>query len=255
MPLSQTLTRTLLPAHAPSLRLLATEPWRALREYVEHHRRAVDHLPRGDGHPVVVFPGLASDELAVRPLLRRLRQLGYDAVDWGRGWNTGPGKDEDVDAWIRSLSGEVESLVARRVRRRAKGRRHDGRVSLVGWSLGGLYAREVAKHLRKRVRRVITIGTPFNVTAPDVTHAALVYRVLNGAPAPTDDGLLARLREPPPQPTTSIYSRSDGIVAWDACTHDAQHDHVDEVELDSSHLDMGWNPEVIEAVAQRLAKR
>ena len=70
MPLAQTLTRTLLPAHAPALRLLATEPWRALREYVEHHRRALDHLPRGDGHPVVVFPGLASDELALRPLGR-----------------------------------------------------------------------------------------------------------------------------------------------------------------------------------------
>jgi pimeloyl-ACP methyl ester carboxylesterase len=254
MPLLHTLSRALLPAHAPPLRLLVTEPWRALCEYVEHHRGTVDHLPRGDGHPVVIFPGLATDELAVRPLKRRLRQLGYDAVDWGRGWNTGPGKGEQMQAWIAALSRHVDSLVARRSRRRSEASRH-GQVSLVGWSLGVLYAREVAKQLGKRVRRVITIGTPFNAISPDVTHAALVYRVLNGAPAPADDDLLARLREPPQQPTTSIYSRRDGIVAWHACTHDVAHDHVDEVELDSSHLGMGWNPKVIEFVAQRLAER
>lgn len=104
------------------------------------------------------------------------------------------------------------------------------------------------------MRRVITIGTPFNARSPDATHAALVYRLLNGAPAPTDAALLARLREPPPQPTTSIYSRRDGIVAWDACTHDDGHAQVEDVELDSSHLGMGWNPQVIEAVARRLAE-
>jgi pimeloyl-ACP methyl ester carboxylesterase len=252
MSFSETIARTLLPAHAPPLRLLVTEPWRALREFVEHHRRAIDHLPRGDGHPVVIFPGLATDERAVRPLERRLRQLGYDAVDWGRGLNTGPGGDHEVEPWLEQLSRDVEALAARR---RARAAHHDGRISLVGWSLGGLYAREVAKQLGKQVRRVITIGTPFNARWPDVTHAGLVYRLLNKAPAPTDDALMARLREPPPQPTTSIYSRNDGIVAWNACTHDAPHAHVDEVELDSSHLGMGWNPQVIEVVARRLAAR
>ena len=86
-------------------------------------------------------------------------------------------------------------------------------ASLVGWRLGGLYARELGKRLSPRVRQVITIGTPFNGTA-EHTNVGWLYSLRNGRPAPPGREPMARLRRLPPVPTTSIYSRNDGVVAW-----------------------------------------
>ena len=127
-------------------------------------------------------------------------------------------------------------------------------ASLLGWSLGGLYAREVAKRLDAgRVRQVVTIGTPVSA-APRHTHAALVYRLLNGSPPPSDGRLLRTLREAPPVPTTAIYSRGDGVVAWQACLDGTRAPHVENVEAPGSHCGMCWNPAVLRIVADRLAQ-
>ena len=153
--------------------------------------------PRGDGHPVLVFPGLAASDLSTRPLRRLLRGLGHDARGWGLGRNLGP------------RAGVLEAA-RERVRRAADA--YGGRVSLVGWSLGGLYARELAKEAPDAVRAVVTLGTPF-AGSPRSTNAWRLFEWLNGRERRVSPRF-AGLRRPPPVPTTSIFSRTDGIVAW-----------------------------------------
>jgi pimeloyl-ACP methyl ester carboxylesterase len=161
-------------------------------------------LPRGDGHPVVIFPGLAADHRSTEPLKGLCEQLGYATYDWGRGLNTGP--QGDVDAWLDDLASHVSEMTAS----------HRQTVSLIVWSLGGIYAREIAKKLNGRVRQVITIGTPFAGTA-EQTHAAWVYRLLNGHKPLFGDALMARLRTAPDVPTSSVFSRSDQLCVTRAC--------------------------------------
>jgi len=235
----------LAPISRPALGLLVSEPWRAAVELASHRlRRGFTKVPQpGDGHPVVIFPGLAADGSAVATLREHCSALGYTAFDWGRGLNVGP--RGDVDAWMADLADHVQTLL----------KPHGGRATLVGWSLGGLYARELGKLLAPQVRRVITIGTPFNAEA-DHSHVGWLYRLLNGAPARLDAAMSRRLRTPPPVHTASIYSRNDGIVAWQTCIHGPQ-EHatglVRDLEVDSSHIGMVWNPRVLNAVGDLLA--
>ena len=226
----------------PSLSLLGTEPIRAALEYARHRFSARRPAPRGDGHPVVIFPGLGSDGLALAPLRDYCNSLGYHAMDWQLGRNTGP--EGDLDEWLASLAEHTRALLSP-FRKRA---------TLIGWSLGGLYARELAKRMRPRVRQVITLGTPFNWTG-DSTNVAWIMRLLKGEQATISPELGARLREPPPVPTASVYSRNDGVVAWQSCQHEQARANVDDVEVDGSHLGMGWNPDVLQVVGERLAAR
>jgi pimeloyl-ACP methyl ester carboxylesterase len=226
----------------PSLSLLGTEPLRAAVEYARLRLTPQRPAPRGDGHPVVIFPGLGSDGLALAPLRDYCSSLGYHAMDWQLGRNTGP--EGDVDEWLDALAEHTRGLLSP-FRKRA---------TLIGWSLGGLYARELAKRMRPRVRQVITLGTPFNWTG-DRTNVAWILRLLKGEQAMISPELGARLREPPPVPTASVYSRNDGVVAWQSCQHESPAAGVDDVEVDGSHLGMGWNPEVLQIVAERLAPR
>jgi pimeloyl-ACP methyl ester carboxylesterase len=228
-------------APAPSLALLGAEPMRAALEYAGMRLMNKKALPAGDGHPIVIFPGLASDRRATAPLKTFCDELGYTAYDWGRGFNTGPQGDPDI--WLDDLSEHVARLVER----------HDERVSLIGWSLGGIYAREVAKRLRDKTRQVITIGTPFAGTA-EQSNVGLVYRLLNGRRPDLDDALRAELATAPPVPTTSIYSKSDGIVAWQTCIQQAGRSQTDNVEVGGSHCGMGWNPSVLKVIADRLSQ-
>ena len=190
---------------------------------------------------MVLFPGLAADKTAMRPLHNLCEQLGYTAHDWGRGINTGP--VGDVDAWIGELGSHVQHVA----------HTHDSRVSLIGWSLGGIYAREIARLVPGAVRQVITLGTPFAGDA-DATHAGWLFRMLSGRAAVIDDALLLRLRCTPPVPTTSIYSRSDGIVAWQACLEACHHERAESVEVAASHIGLVWHPAVWAVIADRLAQ-
>jgi pimeloyl-ACP methyl ester carboxylesterase len=226
----------------PSLSLLGTEPIRAALEYARHRFSARRPAPRGDGHPVVIFPGLGSDGLALAPLRDYCNSLGYHAMDWQLGRNTGP--EGDLDEWLASLAEHTRALLSP-FRKRA---------TLIGWSLGGLYARELAKRMRPRIRQVITLGTPFNWTG-DSTNVAWIMRLLKGEQATISPEMGARLREPPPVPTASVYSRNDGVVAWQSCQHEQARANVDDVEVDGSHLGMGWNPDVLQVVGERLAAR
>jgi pimeloyl-ACP methyl ester carboxylesterase len=221
---------------------LGMEPIRAAFEYARMNLMDRTSFSSGDGHPVVIFPGLASDRNSIAPLQSFCRGIGYAAYDWGRGINTGP--QGDMDAWIDDLARHVRELTTR----------HRQRMSLIGWSLGGIYAREVAKKLKGRVRRVITIGTPFGGTAQQ-NNLVWMYGTSSGQKPEFHQALRARLRSAPEVPTTSIFSRSDGVVAWQACIHDGKQAQTEDIEVDGSHCGLGWNPDVLSIIAERLGKR
>lgn len=225
----------------PSLALLGVEPFRAAMEFARHRFANSEATKPGDGHPVVIFPGLGADGGSVATLRDHCRSLGYEAFDWGQGFNTGP--RGDLDTWLEALKSQVTDLLSG----------HAQPATLIGWSLGGLYAREIGKLMAPRLRQVITIGTPFNAQA-DHTHAGWLYRLLSGSSAVLDPALSQRLRTPPPLRTTSIYSRTDGVVAWQTCRHEKRSSLVHDIEVDGSHIGMGWNREVLAAVTDRLGQ-
>ena len=193
-------------------------------------------VPRGDGHPVIVFPGMAASDVTTVPLRRYLQSLGYITQAWGQGFNFGPrpGVLERAADDIRALA-----------------ERHAQPVSLIGWSLGGIYARELAKMHPTLTRCVVTLGTPFT-GHPKATNAWRIYELLSGSKV-GDSSVMAQIRKPPPVPTTSIYSRSDGIVSW-RCSINEPGPLVENIEVPASHVGMGTNPLVLYAVADRLAQ-
>jgi hypothetical protein len=128
---------------------------------------------------------------------------------------------------------------------------HTQPATLIGRSLGGLYAREIGKLMAPRIRQVITMGTPFNADA-DYTNVGWLFRLLSGSSLVMAPALSQRLRTPPPLRTTSIYSRSDGVVAWQTCRHEERSILVHDIEVNGSHTGMGWNRDVLDAVADRL---
>ena len=192
--------------------------------------------PRGDGHLVVDIPGWRAPELTGLPLRRYLKRLGYDARGWGFGTNTGdPLRD------VERLGARVLELVEEK----------GTPASLVGWSLGGVIAREVARRHPDAVRRVITYGTPVTGGAAYTTIA----RAYGGGRVDADADRVARRLDatsPIRVPLTVLFSRRDGVVSWQACI-DHRSPSVEHVEVSSTHLGMGFDPDVWAIVADRLA--
>ncbi len=193
-------------------------------------------LPAGDGHPVMVLPGLAASDVSTVPLRTFLRDRGYAAYGWELGRNRGlrPGLNEQK---LERL-GELH-------------RRHGRKVTLIGWSLGGIFAREIAKQAPDHVRQVITLGSPFKGSAR-ATHAWWVYELLAGHSV-DEASLAAELHRPPPVPTTAIFSRSDGVCAWQTCVEE-QGTWTESVEVWASHCGLGHNPAALYVIADRLAQ-
>jgi pimeloyl-ACP methyl ester carboxylesterase len=224
---------------APPLGLFALEQGRALLDLagLRARRRVLASAPRGDGHPVLVLPGLLAGDLSTAPLRRFLRELCYDAHGWGLGLNLGPSAE---------LSQKLDALLGR------LRERHGRRVSLVGWSLGGIYARELARVRPDDVRLVITLGTPFRDIS--ATHAARLVPIRpGGRPLHEARDLRAWLRRPLPVPTTSIYSRTDGIVHWQSCLEE-RGEQRENVEVACSHTGMGFHADALGVIADRLAQ-
>ncbi len=196
-------------------------------------------LPPGDGHPVVVFPGLGASDFSTVPLRRFLRSLGYTAYAWRQGFNFGPRAGV-----LEGCRAELKRVVDL----------HGVPVSLVGWSLGGIYARELAKELGGQARCVVTLGTPF-AGHPRSTNAWRFYELVSRQRVedPTLAAQFKRIRKPPRCPTTSIYSRSDGVVAWRASLNPPG-PLAENIEVRASHIGMGLNPLALLAVADRLAQ-
>jgi pimeloyl-ACP methyl ester carboxylesterase len=197
----------------------------------------LQRLPEGDGHPVLVFPGLSAPDLTTLPLRTFLRSRGYAPYEWEQGFNLGP------------REGVLEKC---RERADMLAQKHGEAVSLVGWSLGGLYAREIAKELPKQTRCVITLGTPFS-GHPRANNAWRLYELLSGHRIDEAGPLIDQVRQPPPVPTTSVYSRTDGIVSW-RCSLNEPSALTENIGLHASHFGLGMNPLALYVVADRLAQ-
>jgi thioesterase domain-containing protein len=229
-------------AAPPDYRLLAQE-WRTVAEYLSARRsaREMSRWPRGDGHPVLVLPGLLAGAPSTQYLRQVLRTLGYRSYDWRLGRNLG----------VRA--GLMEQLPARLadVRSRNGGRK----VSLIGWSAGGIYARELARAYPDDVRLVITLGSPIRGNH-QATHAWRMWQLLHRkshAPHVVSEAARTAREEPLRVPTTCIYSKSDGIVAWQCCLSRPAAE-TENVEVRSSHLGYGHNVQTLRVIADRLAQ-
>ncbi|MBV8106967.1 MAG: alpha/beta fold hydrolase [Hyphomicrobiales bacterium] len=193
--------------------------------------------PRGTPHAVIVLPGLGATDRSTIVIRRYLNYLGHHATGWHRGRNVRP-----AGADLPAIAAQIGSL-----------REMTGKpVSLVGWSRGGIIAREAARLAPDAVRMVVTLGSPF--AAPGASNVGVLWRRLTGEafPAHTRERMRA-LGAPLPVPSTSIYSRSDGVVAWQACrqTEGAQSENV---EVRGSHTGLGFNPTALWVIADRLAQ-
>ncbi len=225
------------PLTPPSWLLLALEG-RALLEWTAWWmaRPWFGRAPAGDGHPVLVLPGLLAGDASTWPLRRFLDALGYPAHPWELGVNRGP----------------RPGIVAKLIRRlETLNDAHGQPVSLIGWSLGGAIARALAFRMPERVRSVITLGSPLQGDGHG-TNARKAFEWASGMRA--DDPRLQRmLGGHPPVPMTSILSKTDGVVNW-RMSLAPEHARSETIEVSASHLGMGANPVVLWAIADRLAQ-
>lgn len=202
--------------------------------------------PQGDGQPVLVIPGFLATDNSTYVLRRYLKRQKYNVYGWNMGRN--PGLREDI---YRKLEERVIELYGQ----------HQEKISLVGWSLGGIYARTLAHRVPEYVRQVVTLGSPFHLEHPKSTSDVeisgpilKIYERLN--PGIGDDALLNGepiWELPPPVPSTSIYSESDGIAAWRYCV-DPINPYTENLRIIGSHTGMTHNPMIYYAVSERLSQ-
>ncbi|MGY1815811.1 alpha/beta hydrolase [Blastococcus sp. SYSU D00820] len=223
--------------------LAATEPARALASAGAFAATLplVRLAPRGEPHPVLVLPGLLASDLSTATLRRWLRWLGHPVVGWELGRNRGP---------TREVVEQLPGLLAR------LHERHGSPVSIVGQSLGGVFARRLALRAPRQVRQVITLGSPFGLVSRrmDSSPGARAYQRfahLHAADALSTSRTPSR--RPLPVPSTAVYSRWDGVVDWRACLQEPG-PRSENVGVHASHLGMGHDPAVLWVVADRLAQ-
>jgi pimeloyl-ACP methyl ester carboxylesterase len=231
---------TTRPVSGPSAGLYLTEPARGIASLAFLPLAApwLAAAPRGDGHGVLVVPGFLATDTSTALLRRFLGRLGYDVHGWDLGRNMGP-----TDAVLDRLPQALAALAGRT----------GGPVSVVGWSLGGIFARELARHHPGQVRDVITLGSPFALTDPRQSRADGAYRRrrhlhADGARIPTPE----QVARPIAAPSTAVYSRRDGIVSWQACIEPETGQH-ENVEVRCGHLGFGADPATLWLIADRLA--
>jgi pimeloyl-ACP methyl ester carboxylesterase len=214
----------------PSSTLTLREAWSLLSYYPSPPDPA--ELPDGRGHVVLLVPAWFTTDAVNRPLQHFLDACGYRTFGWGLGVNWGP-----TPRLVTALRRRLREL------REIEG----GPVSVVGLSLGGLFARDLAHQCPDDIRQVITIASPFHL--PTATILEPVIHICALCYSPAID--LARLASPLPVPAAAIYTRQDGIVAWESCRNDDR--NCQAIEVEGSHFAVCRNPDVFRAVAQRLS--
>ena len=195
---------------------------------------------KGDGHTVLVLPGFTAGDQSTLVLRRLLSRLGYRALPWELGANTG---SFELQARLRDRFNVITE-------------RYPEPISLVGQSLGGVFARILAHERPDRVRQIITLGSPFGSSSPDTVNS-LVSRLFQNVSGMSREEMRDQMTvfppTAPPVPSTAIYSKSDGVVHWSACMeYDGQ--QAENVEVLSSHTGMAFNPLVLHVIADRLSQ-
>ncbi|NNK99152.1 MAG: alpha/beta hydrolase [Xanthomonadales bacterium] len=230
---------------APSQALYLTEPYRAMIDLSTLYLSEpwLNSPKGGDGHPVMVIPGFTSGDRSTVVLRKFLSSLGYLPCGWKQGVNFGIRHEafEGMAHLLQQLSEQYEC-----------------RVSLVGQSLGGIYARELAKLMPENVRQVISLGSPFNDPEGNCSNVSDLYELLNNEhkskTAQFEDEQW-QIAVAPPVPTTSIYSKYDGICHWRACLQHGGHEKIENIEVLASHTGMGVSAQVLFVMADRLSQR
>jgi hypothetical protein len=227
----------------PSKTLLSVEVFRSIYEYGLGWLLNVPLqfiCPEGDNHPIMVIPGLGTADTSTYFIRNFLNNIGYDAHSWGLGRNLGP--RNGFDALLKQLSDRVDFILSQNGAEE---------LSIIGWSLGGIYAREIAKLIPGKIRQVISMGSPFKVYAGG-THATLLYELLSKDKSYKEPEIMKRISTPPPVPFTSIYSKTDGVVHWECCIEDRNF-QCENIEIPgASHLGLGHNPISMYIIANRL---
>ena len=225
----------------PALPLYLTEPGRAVADYGLYlaARPLAPSLPRGDGHPVLVLPGFLADDLSTRVLRATLRRLGYRVHGWGLGRNIGP-----TAACVMGMRDKLNYL----------NDRYERPVTLIGWSLGGIFARDLARRTPDSVRQVITLGSPFRLARNSQSRASKVFERFSHLHVEHRALPLESEATPLTMPATSIYSHYDGIVHWQTCLN-TPGERCENIAVTASHLGLGHHPASIWAIADRLAQQ
>ena len=224
--------------------LLALSEGRAVFEFGAFFasRAYLSTLPKGDGHSVMTLPGFMATNSSTGPMRRLLKSLGYDAHGWDSGRNIRVNEE-----LVTKLEDQIDRLFE------TSGRK----ISLVGWSLGGVLARELAKLRPEKVRLVISLGSPITDDRAH-TNASRLFEFFNGSePEEIRDGQFSGLDHAPPVPTTSILTKTDGVVHWRGSVQDpakASGAPTENIRVFASHLGLGVNPSVMIAMADRLAQ-
>jgi pimeloyl-ACP methyl ester carboxylesterase len=203
-------------------------------------RKQMRNLPKGDGHPVLVLPGFMASDRSTKPMRRLFDDLGYKSYGWGLGRNVRFNEDRE-----REMSDLVEQIYAE----------NGQKLSIVGWSLGGVFARELAKMHPDIVRFVISLGSPISNNRRHAAPSRL-FEAINGKETqPEAEGRYRDLEAAPPVPTTSILTRTDGVVSWRGSVQcPSKGADTENIVVPASHVGLGVNPLVMVAVADRLAQ-
>lgn len=223
----------------PSLFWLLSEPGRAIFElgFTLPLANLISWQKSGDGHPVMVLPGFMASSRSTKVLRNFIEKLGYEVHDWGLGRNVGK-----IDFMVLLLE-RIDEIY----------QKTGQQISLVGWSLGGVFARQVAKERPDLVRQVITLGTPFGGLA-EPNNAEWIYQLINNGKKVrnVNSSFLDDLPNPAPVPTTSIYSKEDGIVPWKLCMEKEEDSTHQNIQVRGSHIGLGVNTSVLSIISDRL---
>lgn len=234
-------------SHPPPPRLYTLLEWRALLEFwtLPACWPLLQATPRGDGHPVLLLPGFAAGDATLRPLAMFLRSRDYAVETWGFGQNRG---------FNRLFAAALDQKL------RYMHHRAGRKVSIVGWSLGGVFAFDLARRMPEYVRGVYALGSPMRLDPARVEAPLAVktlYRWLAHPLGPVAHVAMARMKRletPPSVPSACIYSATDGVIPPHAATLDGRRCKHENLPVPGSHLGLGINPVVLWLLADRLAQ-
>ena len=223
----------------PPIKNYLTELPRAMRERYNfsNYIKNFEAEPFGIRRPVLVIPGFMSSGTSTKPLRDFVEKLGFKVFDWNLGFNWGHLSNLDsLEKWLEKIYREEEQ-----------------KITVIGWSLGGVYGRHLAHEFPDKVAELITLGSPFaGLTEPN--NAAWLFQLIHFKhPVELVDAeLLEKLPQKPDVPTLAIFSKEDGIVPWEACRESNPDEYHKNKEVKGSHIGLGMNIQVFEAIFEAL---